>query len=174
MPPQTGAALVLMHNRGRSRDMYERAVYGTPSREVAAELERGARPCGSGRRRGERRSSSIPGWASRSAPTHSYEVLAGLDEIAALDRPVLCGASRKSFLKAALGERPADQREWGTAAAVAASILFGAHIVRVHNVPAMVDVARVSDRRDSRAAAVDRDQGVGDMSSSRLRNFQSG
>ena len=66
---ETGAALVLMHNRGRSRDMYERAVY----EDVVAEVARGA---GGGDRRGRiapacraRRSSSIPGWASRSAPS---------------------------------------------------------------------------------------------------------
>jgi len=157
---RTGAALVLMHNRGRSRDMYERAVYGTPSREVAAELEEALARAD---RAGVRREAILvdPGLGFAKRADHSYEVLAGLDEIAALDRPVLCGASRKSFLKAALGERPADQREWGTAAAVAASILFGAHIVRVHNVPAMVDVARVTDRlRAAGEPAVDRDQGV--------------
>jgi dihydropteroate synthase len=39
-----------------------------------------------------------------------------------------------------------DAREWATAAAVTASVLFGAHIVRVHGVAAMMDVVRVADR----------------------------
>jgi len=40
---------------------------------------------------------------------------------------------------------PAEERIWGTAASVAASILNGAHIVRVHDVEEMVQVARVAD-----------------------------
>jgi dihydropteroate synthase len=152
----SGAALVLMHTRGRSRDMYERAVYATSWREVARELEKAVARA---ERAGVRREAIIvdPGLGFAKRADHSFEVLAHLDELIPLDRPILCGASRKSFLKGALGERSADQREWGTAAAVAASILFGAHIVRVHNVPAMVDVARVSDRlrraRESRDPA---------------------
>jgi dihydropteroate synthase len=54
------------------------------------------------------------------------------------------GPSRKSFLGAVL-DRPADERVWGTAAAVAASIFGGAHLVRVHDVAEMRDVARVCD-----------------------------
>ena len=68
-----------------------------------------------------------------------------------LDRPVLVGPSRKSFLKAAIGEADPSEREWGTAAAVTASVLLGAHIVRVHGVAAMVDVVRVADRIRSAA-----------------------
>ena len=49
-------------------------------------------------------------------------------------------------LKAAIGDRPAEEREWATAAATAAGILGGAHIVRVHGVREMVDVARAADR----------------------------
>jgi dihydropteroate synthase len=55
------------------------------------------------------------------------------------------GPSRKSFLRTALGDRAADEREWATAAAVTASVLLGAHIVRVHGVPEMVDVVRTAD-----------------------------
>ena len=46
---------------------------------------------------------------------------------------------------AAIGERAPAGRDMATAASVAAAVLFGAHIVRVHNVPAMVDVVRVAD-----------------------------
>jgi dihydropteroate synthase len=63
---------------------------------------------------------------------------------AALDRPVLVGPSRKSFIGRVL-DRPADGRLWGTAAAVAHSIARGAHVVRVHDVAEMVQVARVCD-----------------------------
>ena len=81
----------------------------------------------------------------RRSADDSYEVLARLGELAVLDRPVLVGPSRKSFLKAALGEIPAARRDWGTAATVTAAVLAGAHIVRVHAVAEMVQVVRVAD-----------------------------
>lgn len=142
---ETGAALVLMHTRGRSREMYYLAVYDDPAADVARELEQAIARAAA---RGVPRESIIvdPGLGFAKRAEHSYEVLARLDAIAALDRPILSGPSRKSFLKAALGERPPDEREWGTAAAVAASVLLGAHIVRVHGVREMVDVVRVADR----------------------------
>lgn len=142
---ETGAALVLMHTRGRSREMYDLAVYDDPAADVARELEQAIARAAA---RGVPRESIIvdPGLGFAKRAEHSYEVLARLDAIAALDRPILSGPSRKSFLKAALGERPPDEREWGTAAAVAASVLLGAHIVRVHGVREMVDVVRVADR----------------------------
>ncbi len=68
--------------------------------------------------------------------------------------PLLVGPSRKSFLSAAIGERAPGERDMATAAAVAAAVLLGAHIVRVHNVPDMVDVVRVADR--SRGARIRR------------------
>jgi dihydropteroate synthase len=63
---------------------------------------------------------------------------------------VLAGVSRKSFLTRAIGERPPAERDYGTAAAVTACVLAGAHAVRVHDVGRMVDVVRVADmiRRD--------------------------
>ena len=65
--------------------------------------------------------------------------------IAALDRPLLVGVSRKSFLSEALGTVPPDERDWGTAAAVTYAVLQGAHVVRVHAVKAIVHAARVAD-----------------------------
>ena len=66
---EAGAALVLMHTRGRSRDMYERAVYEDAASEVAAELRGGGHAGGTRWCARETPSSSIPGWASRSAPS---------------------------------------------------------------------------------------------------------
>ena len=70
-------------------------------------------------------------------------VLGQLSSLAALGRPVVIGPSRKGFLGALL-ERPVLEREWGTGAAVAAAVLNGAHVVRVHAVSEMKDVVRVS------------------------------
>jgi dihydropteroate synthase len=141
---ETGAALILMHTRGRSTDMYGLAVYEDVMREVRGELEQAiARAAAAGVTR-----ESIlldPGFGFAKHAGHSFAVLARLGELAVLDRPILSGPSRKSFLKAAIGDKPAAERDWGTAAAVTASILAGAHIVRVHDVSAMRDVVRVAD-----------------------------
>jgi len=141
----SGAALILMHTRGRSSGMYDLAVYEDAAAEVAREL---AEAIARAVRAGVSRDAIIvdPGLGFAKRAEHSYDVLAGLDTLAALDRPILSGPSRKSFLKAALGEREPSEREWGTAAAVTASVLLGAHIVRVHGVREMVDVVRVADR----------------------------
>ncbi len=142
---ETGAGLVLMHTRGRSRAMYDLAVYGDVVGEVCREL---AEAIGRATVAGVRRDAIVldPGLGFAKRAEHSYDLLARLDRLAALDRPILSGPSRKSFLKDALGDRPPSEREWGTAAAITASILAGAHIVRVHGVRAMADVARVADR----------------------------
>ena len=142
---ETGAALILMHTRGRSREMYGRADYEDVVTEVRSEL---AGAIARALDRGVDRSAIIidPGFGFAKHPEHSFALLANLPSLATLDRPILSGPSRKSFLKAALGERLPLEREWGTAAAVTASVGLGAHMVRVHDVRAMVDVVRVADR----------------------------
>jgi dihydropteroate synthase len=75
----------------------------------------------------------------------NYELLAGLPALARLGFPLLVGTSRKGFIGRTLGGARPSERMWGTAATVAASILGGAHIVRVHDVREMVQVVRVSD-----------------------------
>jgi dihydropteroate synthase len=141
---ETGAALVLMHTRGRSHNMYEHAVYADVVREVRDELG-GAIDRATAA--GVSRDAIVvdPGFGFAKKANHSVELLARLNDLTTLDRPILSGPSRKSFLKAALGDRLPPEREWGTAAAVTASVLGGAHIVRVHAVREMVDVVRVAD-----------------------------
>ena len=141
---RTGAAVVLMHNRGRSRDMYAEASYADPIADVVRELgeaDHRARAAGIS----PERVILDPGLGFAKHAAHTLSVLARLAKLHGLGRPILSGPSRKSFLKHALGDVPPDQRVWGTAAAVTASILAGAHIVRVHDVRAMVQVARTAD-----------------------------
>ena len=142
---ESGAALILMHTRGRSRTMYDEARYDDVMTDVIRELgdsvrsalEAGVLP---------ERVIVDPGVGFAKRPSHSYGVLARLHELAAaFGRPVLVGPSRKSFLRDALGGRPAPARDWGTAAAVTAAVLAGAHIVRVHAVAEMAQVVRVSE-----------------------------
>ena len=141
----TGAALVLMHTRGRSKTMYQLAQYDDVVADVRRELSEAIDRATAA---GVARDAIIldPGFGFAKRAEHSYALLAALPELAALDRPILSGPSRKSFLKDALGERAPADREWGTASAVAASVLHGAHIVRVHGVANMADVVRVADR----------------------------
>lgn len=140
-----GAALVLMHTRGRSQTMYEEAVYTDLMSEVAAELRDAVTRATSAGVPMERLLVD-PGIGFAKRPSHSYGVLARLGELStALDRPVLAGPSRKSFLLEAVGLRPAPDRDWGTAAAVTAAVLVGAHIVRVHAVAEMTQVVRVAE-----------------------------
>jgi dihydropteroate synthase len=140
-----GAALVLMHTRGRSKTMYAEAVYDDLIGEIGAEL-RGS--VAMAMEAGVRADQIIldPGIGFAKRPEHSYGVLARLPALAALiDRPILVGPSRKSFMREAVGDRPPAERDWGTAAAVTAAVLAGAHIVRVHAVAEMVQVVRVAE-----------------------------
>jgi dihydropteroate synthase len=142
---ESGAGLVLMHNRGTSREMYREAAYQDLLGEVVQELEAAI---GRAESAGVEREAIIvdPGIGFAKKAAHSFATIAGLDRLTTLNRPILTGPSRKSYLKDALGDRPASEREWGTAAAVAACVLAGAHVVRVHGVREMTDVVRVADR----------------------------
>jgi dihydropteroate synthase len=145
-------ALVLMHMRGRPRTMYAEAAYGDLVRDVSREL---AASVTAAVRAGVPRECLIadPGIGFAKHAGDSYGVLAQLPELAAaLDLPVLVGPSRKSFMREALQGRPPAGRDWGTAAAVTAAVLAGAHIVRVHAVAEMVQVVRVADEIRRHAA----------------------
>ena len=103
-------------------------------------------------KKGMRRSQIVidPGIGFGKTYAQNYELLAKLPELARLHCPLLVGTSRKGFLGATLAKAgktvPADQRIWGTAATVAASILNGAHIVRVHDVKEMKQIVLVADQ----------------------------
>ena len=90
-----------------------------------------------------------PGIGFGKSVAQNLEILRNLDRLAATGFPLLVGTSRKSFIGAILKDPEAD-RIWGTAATVAASIMCGAHIVRVHDVGPMRDIARVADALTAR------------------------
>jgi dihydropteroate synthase len=140
-----GAAIVLMHTRGRSRDMYKDAVYEDVIAEISGEL---AAAIARAAAAGIPRTSIVvdPGLGFAKKAEHTWAAIARLDRLASLGCPVLVGPSRKSYLRTAVGDRPPAERDWGTAAAVTACVLGGAHIVRVHAVREMVDVVRGADR----------------------------
>jgi dihydropteroate synthase len=137
--------IILMHTRGRSRDMYQQAVYHEVVDEVLDEIrESMAFAAGSGISKDQMLVD--PGLGFAKEPVHSFEVLARLHQFSELGRPLVVGPSRKGFLTRPLGrEVPASGRDWPTAAAVAAAVLAGIHIVRVHSPREMVEVVRVAD-----------------------------
>jgi dihydropteroate synthase len=141
---ELGVPLILMHTRGRSSQMYQLAAYQNVVEDVTRELGHAILRATTA---GVPQASLVldPGFGFAKKPEHSFALLAHLPELATLGCPLLSGPSRKSFLKAAIGAREPAGRAWGTAAAVTASVLLGAHIIRVHDVGAMVDVARVAD-----------------------------
>lgn len=139
-----GVAAVLMHTRGRPQDMYARAEYANVVSEVVAELRQSiARAVASGV--SSDRLIVDPGLGFAKKASHSLEILAQIDQLAALGLPLLIGPSRKSFLMAATGPFLPEDRDWPTAAAVTAAVLGGAHIVRVHAVRSMIPVVRMAD-----------------------------
>jgi len=145
-----GAAIVLMHTRGRSGDMYQQASYGDVVAEVLDEL-RESMSFATGAGVAKDRILVDPGLGFAKEAAHSFEALARLDEFGELGCPLVVGPSRKSFLGRALGGTalgntvPASSRDWATAAAVTAAVLAGAHVVRVHAVAEMLQVARIAD-----------------------------
>ncbi len=138
-----GVPAVLMHLRGDFVAMHEAPRYSDVMGEITAELRESlalARVAGI-------ESDQLildPGIGFAKNAAHSLEALRRLHELHALGRALLVGPSRKSFIGKAL-EGPAHERQFGTAAAVAACVLAGAHIVRVHDVREMAQVARVCD-----------------------------
>jgi dihydropteroate synthase len=139
-----GVAVVLMHMRGRPEDMYAHAQYEDVALEVARDLQRRVEHA-IGEGIGWDRIILDPGIGFAKRAEHSLSLLADGARLTGLGRPLLVGPSRKSFVTAATGALPAEDRDWPTAAAVTAAVLGGAHIVRVHRVREMVQVVRVAD-----------------------------
>ena len=139
-----GVPVVLMHNRGRSQQMYREASYQNIGEEIVTELRIAIdRAVDAGISREQ--IVVDPGLGFAKHARQSTVALADLPCLSSLDRPILVGVSRKSFLESMLGARSPDNREWGTAGAVAVAAFLGAHIIRVHDVSAHHDVVRVVD-----------------------------
>ena len=136
--------IILMHMRGNPRTMQKRPFARDVMRDVSVGLRRAV---GIARRAGIPKAQVVldPGIGFGKSAAQNYELLQKLPELARLGHALLVGTSRKSFLAKVPGAAQDADRIWGTAATVAASILGGAHIVRVHDVAEMVGVARVTD-----------------------------
>jgi dihydropteroate synthase len=143
------APIILMHMRGTPQTMQQ----GPFARDVIRDVMSGLRDALARAKRAGLAQSQIlldPGIGFGKRYEQNFEILARLSEFARLGCPIVIGTSRKAFLGKALSESgapsvPPEERMLGTAATVTASILGGAHIVRVHDVAQMVRVARVAD-----------------------------
>lgn len=146
--------LILMHMRGTPLTMQKEPFAKDVLKDVTTGLRRSIAVA---HKAGATKNQIIldPGIGFGKSFSQNYEILAKLPVLARLGYPLLVGASRKGFLATALEKRsqagarkavPMKERIWATAATVAASILGGAHIVRVHDVKEMSQVARAADR----------------------------
>jgi dihydropteroate synthase len=134
---ERGVPVVVMSNlRGQPR----RDPLGDVARQLAGSIERAL-----GAGVAWDRIIVDPGIGFGLSVEENLQVLRRLGELRALGRPVLVGTSRKSTIGKVLGGLPEGERVEGTAATVALSIAQGADIVRVHDVRAMVRVARMAD-----------------------------
>jgi len=143
---RAGAGLVLMHSRGTPKTMQQLP----PIEDIMSEVIDGLRASIAVAQQHGVAPESIavdPGIGFGKTAEQNVELIAKLDQLAAefAEFPLLIGTSRKSFIGKLLDGAPADKRAYGTIATVAASVLKGAHILRVHDVKEAVEAIKVAD-----------------------------
>jgi len=137
---QADAGLIINHMRGMPETWAKLPPLKNPLATIAAELDASVhRAVGAGVER--RRIVIDPGLGFGKRKEQNSEILARLDELAKLELPLLVGPSRKQFL----ARESALETEFAGAAAVTAAILYGVHMVRVHDVKGMKAVVEVAD-----------------------------
>lgn len=142
---RSGAGAILMHMRGEFATMHQLPPLADP---VATVTEGFAAILARARQAGLLSSQIVldPGFGFGKNLDENFPLLARFHEWHQFGVPLLSALSRKSFLGHALGGAPVNERLYATVAAVTASILQGAHLVRVHDVRPAADAARIADR----------------------------
>ncbi len=140
---ESGVPVVLMHMKGRPRDMQEAPEYKDLIGEIILFLREAIQGAVEA---GVRREQILidPGIGFGKTFDHNLQIIRELDRFSVLGRPLVLGCSRKAFIGHILGKEP-DDRDAGTLGAVVAGVMKGAHVVRVHNVPMTVDAVRIAD-----------------------------
>jgi dihydropteroate synthase len=136
--------VVIMHIKGTPENMQKNPVYKALIPEIMDYLREGieiAMQAGIP----ENRIILDPGIGFGKTVEHNLEIIKRLQEFEGLEKPVLLGHSRKSFIGRLYDDLPVTDRLEGTAAAAAIGIFNGANIIRVHDVKEMVRVARIAD-----------------------------
>lgn len=149
---ESGCGLVLMHTRGKPEEW--RSLPAQSSDQLMIDVRSGLqRAVEQALAVGINRQSIVldPGYGFGKGFDENYMLMARQPELLALELPLLIGLSRKSFLGRTLAELnggvdlPATQRDAASLAAMTATILAGASIVRVHAVRPAVEAVRVID-----------------------------
>ena len=137
------AAIVLMHIRGTPQTMQKNVRYQNLIGDIIEELQKAIEKC---LEIGIKSDKIIidPGIGFGKTVEDNLKIIRRLEDFRILNRPILIGTSRKSFIGKILN-RDITKRVMGTAATVCASILNGAHIVRVHDVKEIKDVVKMTD-----------------------------
>lgn len=138
------AACVIMHIKGRPKTMQKNPVYKSLFGEIIERLKKSIKIA---KEAGIKENKIIidPGIGFGKTTEHNLQIIRNLRKIKTLGYPVLIGPSRKSFIGNVLNKPKANGRIFGSAAAVAISILNGADIIRVHDVAIMRQVAQMAD-----------------------------
>jgi dihydropteroate synthase len=145
---ELGCGVVLMHMRGRPEEWRKLPPPEDIAGLVCAELGAWAQAA---LQAGVRRDRLVldPGFGFGKNFAENYPLIAGMDALHQLGFPLLAGTSRKSFVGRTLAragtDAPPSERLYGSLAAMVATILKGAHIVRVHEVKPAVEAAQVAD-----------------------------
>jgi len=148
---QTGAPAILMHMKGTPETMQINPSYEDLMEEITGYLEKRV---AFAVERGVAREKIIldPGIGFGKTVNHNLVLIKELHRLTAMGFPVLMGPSRKSFIQNVLTNStkkkagPGDPRtEYGTLAACAASLMNGAHIIRVHDVETVYSFTRIID-----------------------------
>jgi dihydropteroate synthase len=141
-----GAGLVLMHSRGTPETLHKLPPVAAAILPEVTESLRRSIALAEGRGVMRERIAIDPGIGFGKSQEQNLELLARLGELAAefKEFPLLVGTSRKSFIGRLLDDAPVERRLHGTMASVTAAILGGAHIIRVHDVRAAAETARIA------------------------------
>ncbi len=140
---EMNAGVILMHMSGTPRTMQHSPVYNDVVSEVSSWLQRRIEEAETGGIPPDRIVID-PGIGFGKTVDHNLEILRRLDEFRHLNKPILIGTSRKSFIGKIL-DLPVNNRIEGTAATITWAIAHGADMVRVHDVKTMRRVARMTD-----------------------------
>jgi len=140
---RAGVPVILMHMKGRPGDMQDNPTYDRLIPEILDFLRAAVERAIEG---GIRREMIIldPGIGFGKTYSHNLEIIRELNQFASLGRPILLGTSRKAFIGHILEVEPL-LRDNGTMATIAAGILNGAHIVRVHNPKMASETVKIID-----------------------------
>ncbi|OQX65503.1 MAG: dihydropteroate synthase [Desulfococcus sp. 4484_242] len=140
---RAGVPVVLMHMKGTPRDMQKNPVYEDLITEILDFLREAVERC---EEAGIQRELTLvdPGIGFGKTFDHNLQIIRDLARFQSLGRPILIGPSNKAFIGHILDRAP-DERDTGTMAAVAAGVMNGAHMVRVHNVRKAVETVRIID-----------------------------